>query len=378
MTLINIDKTKCMQATKALIYEDRFRANIAAVKQSIGPKRLICASVKADAYGHGALRIAQIAEAAGIQYLAVATVFEGAVLRSQGITAPILLFSIPTAEEWADIVQYKLIPFIADRESALLAHKAAEQANVRLNVHIKIDSGMGRIGIRPQEAAPFAQFIHSLAFLNYSGTATHFSVSDSTDPDDSAYTDKQMACFCTAVESIRHAGINPGIIHAANSGAVVFHKNALLDMVRVGIILYGYSPDQTILPVQPVMELVSRISFIKKVYAGQSISYGRTWVAPHDTVIGTIPIGYADGFPRRLSNNYSVLIKNRLYPIVGRICMDQSMIDLGPDTAVPCGETVTIFGAKPAYSAADIAAALGTISYEILCAINTRVPRIFV
>jgi alanine racemase len=181
------------------------------------------------------------------------------------------------------------------------------------------------------------------------------------------------------VEGIRKAGIDPGIVHAANTGAVAFHEDAFLDMVRPGILLYGYAPDgaETVLPVKPVMELVSRIVFIKQVKKGETVSYGRTWTADRDTTIATIPVGYGDGLPRRLSGDVAVRINGAMYPLAGRICMDQCMVDLGPDTAIRRWDKVTIFGGD-APSAADIAAKLGTISYEITCGINKRVPRVYI
>jgi alanine racemase len=208
---------------------------------------------------------------------------------------------------------------------------------------------------------------------------THLAVSDSLDPGEAAYTKEQLARFSRAVGDLRKAGIDPGIVHAANTGAVAFHEDAWFDMVRPGILLYGYAPEgaETVLPVKPVMELVSRIVFIKQVKKGETVSYGRTWTADRDTTIATIPVGYGDGLPRRLSGDFSVRINGASYPLAGRICMDQCMADLGPNTAIRRWDTVTIFGGD-APSAADIAAKLGTISYEITCGINKRVPRVYV
>jgi alanine racemase len=186
--------------------------------------------------------------------------------------------------------------------------------------------------------------------------------------------------FAASVAAIREAGIDPGLVHAANTGALAFHEDAFFDMVRPGILLYGYAPAgaEKILPVQPVMELTSSVVFIKRVRKGDSVSYGRTWVADRDTCIATIPVGYGDGLPRRLSGQgFRVRINGAWHPLAGRICMDQCMVDLGPETTVRRWDSVTLFGGD-ALSAADLAEKLGTISYEITCGINKRAPRVYV
>jgi alanine racemase len=195
-----------------------------------------------------------------------------------------------------------------------------------------------------------------------------------------AYTKEQLRIFREIVGAMRQAGIDPGLVHAANSGALVFHDEACLDMIRPGIFLYGYSPAASVrggLDAEPVMEFRSAVVMVKKLKKGESVSYGRTWTAPEDTCIGVIPAGYADGFPRLLSNNHSVRINGKDYPLAGRICMDQCMVNLGPETAVRRWDEALIFG--PGFiTAADIAAKLNTISYEITCNINKRVPRVYV
>ncbi|GHV17089.1 alanine racemase [Spirochaetia bacterium] len=373
-----------MRGTRAIIHLDRLSRNIAAVRNRIGPGPLMCLPVKADAYGHGAVRIARAALEAGVAYLAVATVQEGTQLREAKIEAPILLLSIPLPEEIPEMAANGLIPLIGDEEFAAETAKAAADAGVRLPVHLKVDTGMGRVGVKPDGAANLAAFIAAQPSLKYAGTATHLAVSDSTGEADIEYTKQQLAQFRGAVESIRRAGVDPGIVHAANSGAVVLHRDAWFDMVRPGIILYGYSPvsaspirgPDSGIAVEPVMELVTQIVFIKKIKKGESVSYGRAWSAPADTWIATIPVGYGDGLPRRLGGRFSVRIRDRSYPVVGRICMDQCMVNLGPETDIRRWEPVTIFGGDT-ISAADIAAELGTIPYEITCAINKRVPRVY-
>jgi alanine racemase len=350
------------------------------LRERIGPEPAICVPVKADAYGHGAAPIAHAALAAGARYLAVATLGEGEELRAAGIIAPILLFSLSLPEELPEILAWELCPFVYDREFAETAGRAAAAAGKILPVHLKIDTGMGRVGCRPGEAADLARYIHTLKGLRLEGTATHLAAADSPREEDVRYTRKQLESFRQAVADIRAAGLDPGIVHAANSGAVVFHPDARFDMVRPGIALYGYSPGKDTpqgLAVEPVMELRTRIGFIKEVKKGESLSYGRTWTAPRDTRIATLPVGYADGLPRALSGNHSVRIRDLPYPLVGRICMDQCMVDLGPDADIRRWEEVTLFGPSGP-SAADIASKLATIPYEITCHIHKRVPRVYV
>ncbi|MDR2518123.1 MAG: alanine racemase [Spirochaetaceae bacterium] len=367
-----------MRATKALIHLDRFGKNIEAVRAHIGEGPRICMPVKADAYGHGAAAVAGEALRKGASFLAVATVQEGISLREEGAGAPILLFSVPLPEELDSAFAHRLIPFITDREFAEAAAAAAARAGVTAPVHLKIDTGMGRVGCRPEEAPGLARFIASCPSLLYAGTATHLARSDSREPDAVSATKQQINRFKEALGAIRNAGIDPGIVHAANSGATLLHKDAHFDMVRPGILLYGYPPSPELADIsftEPVMELVSQLVFIKKVKKGEAVSYGGTWTAPCDRFIGTIPVGYGDGLPRSLSGGgFTVRIRGKQYPVAGRICMDQCMVDLGAELEAARWDQVTLFG-KGTFTAADIAERLHTIPYEITCNINKRVPR---
>jgi alanine racemase len=287
------------------------------------------------------------------------------------------VLSLPLPEELADAARLRLSLLLGDEDMVKEAALAAEQAEEKLAVHLKIDTGMGRVGCRPEAASALAAYIASFRSLVYAGTATHLSVADSRVPDDIRYTKKQLSLFTQSVESIMAAGFDPGIVHAANSGAILLHEDAYFDMVRPGILLYGYSPvEHPAITVEPVMELVTRIVLIKTMRGGEAVSYGRTWTTSEDTQIATIPVGYGDGLPRGLSGNFSVRIQRRFYPLVGRVCMDQCMIDLGNDTDIRRWDEVTVFGGN-AHSAADIAAKLRTIPYEITCNINKRVPRVY-
>ena len=365
-----------MRATRAIVHLDRFLGNFRAIQERIGP-RYICVPVKADAYGHGATEIARLSIEAGAYCLGVATVQEGAALRNEGISSPILLFSQSMPFEIPEIIKNELTPLVSDGEFIEMLAKTAAEAKIRLSVHLKIDTGMGRIGCLPAEAPSLAKKIVGTTALEYAGTATHLAVSDSSAPEDLVYTKQQIDRFREALEQIRAAGVDPGIVHAANSGAVTLHPDAWFDMARPGIILYGYNLTGTPSPkVEPVMELRTNVALIKWVKKGESVSYGRTWTSPNDTAIAVLPVGYADGLPRLVSNKWQTVISGKTYPLVGRVCMDQCMADIGPDSNVRRWDEASIFGG-PAPSAAILAERIGTIPYEITCNINKRVPRIY-
>ncbi|MDR0598486.1 MAG: alanine racemase [Treponema sp.] len=371
------------RATRALIHLDHLKENIALVKEKTGVR--VCAPVKANAYGHGALAVAKTALAAGAAYLAVATVEEGEELRGGGITAPIILLSIPLPEEIDRLIALDLEPLAGDEEYLAALEGAAAKAGKRAAVHLKIDTGMGRIGCRPGGAVSLAARIAKSPSLTLAGTATHLAASDSPAVEDRAFTGRQLELFSAAVEAVKAAGIDPGLVHAANTGAVAFYREAWFDMVRPGILLYGYAPadgeGKPAMAVKPLMELSSALVFIKELKKGETVSYGRTWTAAEDTLIGTLPLGYADGLSRRLSNNWTALIEPAgdapvPRPLVGRICMDQCMVDLGRDSRARRWDRVAIFGG-PAPHAGVMAARLNTIPYEVTCGISGRVPRIY-
>jgi alanine racemase len=370
--------------TRAIIHLDRFIRNIEAVKERIGQKRRICVPVKADAYGHGVLEIAKTSLQAGAYCLGAATVAEGTELRRGGITAPILLFTQSDPTEIPDILSAGLIPFVSDEWYARALNEAAA-SKIRLPVHLKIDTGIGRNGCPAEEALALAKYIDACPSLELAGTATHFAVSDSTDDNDIAYTKLQLSRFEEAVDAIKSASIDPGIVHSANSGAVILHPDTWLDMVRPGIFLYGYKnvdekeihgfPFEPI-QAQPVMELRTTVVMIKKVKKGKTVSYGRVWTAPQDTTIATLSIGYADGFPLFASNKWQVAINGKTYHVAGSICMDQCCVDLGQESGVQRWDEAVIFGGC-AQDAAALAAVAGTIPYEVTCNINKRVLRVY-
>lgn len=374
-----------MRATKAIIHLDNLQYNIEQIKKKLSPKTQICLPVKADAYGHGAVRVAVAAIRAGVSYLAVASVPEAVELRNAGIVAPIISLSLPVPQEIPQLLEYNIQPLVIDEEFINNLNRATMSLNKKAGVHLKIDTGMTRIGCSPAESVKLAMQINRAEGLTLKGVCTHFAVSDSIMEEDVAYTKKQIATFKKAVEEIKKAGLDTGLVHAANSGAVLQYPESFFDMVRPGILAYGYTPLGEIhssIKLKPVMELITQVVLIKRVEKGTTVSYGRCWTADEDTFIATLPIGYADGLTRSLSPGLEVRIGSEFFPIIGRICMDQCMVDLGSTPWVQRWDEVCIFGASTekvknnsAYTLAEIA---GTIPYELTCGINKRVPRIYI
>ncbi|MBO5401441.1 MAG: alanine racemase [Spirochaetaceae bacterium] len=370
-----------MRATQAHINLDNLHENINIIKKYIKPGTKLCCAVKADGYGHGAVRVSVAALKAGASFLAVASISEGIELREAGIVAPILSLSLPLKDEIPSLIVHSITPLIFDTEFIDQLNEVAISMHRKIPVHLKIDTGMGRVGCSKEEAATLAKKIAFTEGLYLEGVCTHLACADSLLEDDIAYTKKQISNFSYAVEQIKKEGINPGILHCSNSGAIFLHPEAHFDMVRPGIVIYGYSScaKEMGIELKPVMEFSSQIVAIKHFKKGDSVSYDRTWVAKEDCDIGVIPAGYADGLLRRLSPGLEVSINGRMYPIVGRICMDQCMVYLGKDYDVKRWDKVIFFGPeKNCNTAEDLANSIETISYEILCGVNKRVPRIYV
>ena len=390
-----------MRLTFAEIYLKNFEANVKAIKKFVKPGVKICCAVKADAYGHGAVPCAKAALKCGADFLAVATVGEGIELREAKIKAPILLLSYCSPSEMADLVKYNITPFVGDEEyiglvesaakKAAKASQAQKAAAKKFAVHLAVDSGMGRVGCLPCDAAALAKRIAGSKCLCLGGMCTHFASADGTSARDRSYAKKQRDVFAAAVESVKAAGIKPGIVHASASAALMDKPEWQFDMVRPGIILYGYYPDKitekylrakkTPLVVKPVMALVTGISALRPFKKGMGVSYGSTWTATKDTTIGVLPIGYADGLLRRQAGTLKVSVGGKLYPIRGRICMDQCMVDLGSAKGIKRFDRAVIFGPKESgalLTADDLANAVGTISYEILTCVGKRVERVLV
>jgi alanine racemase len=368
-----------MRATRAYIHLDNVRSNIRLLQRHIGGSVSLCAAVKANAYGHGDYYIAKTALEEGVHTLAVACVDEALSLRENGIHAPLLLLSVPLPEEIPAIVRHNIHPLTVDSHTLSLFSRESRKQNKVTVTHLKVDTGMGRIGCTPEQAPGLAALISEDPNLELGGVCTHFPIAD---VQDQTFTRKQIAVFSNVIERIRSSGIQPGVLHAANSGAAIHCPESYFDMVRLGIALYGYYPShdqERVLPLKPVMGLETKIVFLKRVRAGTPISYGLTYTTKRETVIATLPIGYGDGLSRLLSSKADVMINGYRYPIVGRICMDQTMVDLGPHPQASLYDRVVLFGPEPGSPTAEELADLSdTIPYEITTSISARVPRVYV
>jgi alanine racemase len=365
--------------TQARIHLGHIRANLEAIRQVIGPRKLLLA-VKANAYGHGAVAVSRLAEACSVDWLGVATVPEGIQLRDAGISLPILKMSPTFPQEMGAAVAASLTLALNDGEGVRALEAVCAAQDLRSRVHLKIETGMGRTGAPMIEAPELARSIElECPHLHLEGLFTHLPVSDEAD---STYTRAQVRVFQDAVGQVEAAlGRRPELVHCANSGGVLGHPDSWLDLVRAGIMAYGSYPDEQTprtVPLLPGLSFLTRVAFLKRVEAGTTIGYGRTWTAQAPTWIATICCGYADGFNRLFSNRGRVLIGGRSYPVVGRVCMDQTMVDLGPATDVKVGDEVVLIGRSGDQEiiAADWGRVLGTIPYEVTCQIGPRVERV--
>ncbi len=367
--------------TIARIHLENIRFNIEGIRKTVGPERKILIAVKANGYGHGAVAVSRLAEKIGVDWLGVATVPEGIQLRDAGISLPILKFSPAFPEEMVAAVKNKITLTVCEKQNISKLEKTCTDLGMHVDVHLKVDTGMGRIGVSVSEVEDLAEFIEKeCPHLQLDGIYTHLPVSDDGDP---TFTEDQIQRFIEIVEQVNlRIGRKLNLAHCSNSGAVLGHSSGWMDMVRPGIMIYGFYPgDETphSIPLKPGLSFITRVSFLKKVSAGTSIGYGRTWIASEDTWIATIPAGYADGFNRLFSNKGRVLIRGKSYPIVGRVCMDQSMVNLGPTTDIQVGDEVVLIGESgdEEISCYEWAEKLNTITYEVTCQINSRVERVY-
>jgi len=360
--------------TYAEISLDAIKCNIAEIKKLIAPNVKFMAVVKANAYGHGSVAIARAAVEAGADYLAVANLKEALELRDAGITSKILILTESPTSVMDEIVQYDLTQTVYSFMEAKTLSDEAQKRNKIANVHVKIDTGMGRVGVSPSEALAFIAKISSLPSLRLEGVFTHFAKAE--DHQDN-FTKEQFERFKQIIARVKDIPIK----HSANSAGVVFHPDTHLDMVRVGLMMYGLYPNgnsRRLIELQPALSFKSRITYLKKVPAGTPVSYGCTHLTRIPTQIATIPVGYADGFSRGLSNRGQVIIRGRRYPVVGRVTMDLTMIDVS-DAKVAMGDEVVLIGEQNGQMipADEIAKMEDTVSYEVICGIGKRVPRIY-
>ncbi|MBR3746535.1 MAG: alanine racemase [Selenomonadaceae bacterium] len=355
---------------------DAIRHNFNEIRRHINPASKFCAVVKANAYGHGAIQVSKIAVECGADFLAVATVEEGLELRQAGFELPILILGLIPQTAAQVVMENNLTATVADFELAEKISAAAVKLDKSAKVHLKIETGMGRIGIFPDDAVDLAKKISALPNIELEGLFSHFADADSADR---TFTRQQIKIFAETAEKIRSAGVEIKIRHIAESAAILDIPEAHFDMVRAGIISYGLYPSDDVrrtIELKPAMKLVARVAYVKKISAGTSIGYGREFVAQRDSIIATLPLGYADGYIRAYKN-FHVEIRGKLAPIAGRICMDQTMIDVTDVDGVKVGDEVILFGSDK-ISIDDAARHLNTINYEVTCLISSRVQRIFV
>jgi alanine racemase len=347
----------------------------------------LMAVVKADAYGHGSVPVAKTALDAGAAALGVARLREAVPLRSAGFTSPILIFGYTLPEATPELIAYHLEQTVYDLPTAEAMSSQAVAVGDTVRVHIKVDTGMGRLGLLPEYrsdivvtdgAVEIIRKIAALPGLKLEGLSTHFASADSTDPE---FTRRQVTRFNSLLANLNDAGISIPTMHAANSAGIISHPDSHFNMVRAGIAMYGLNPsgemDLSGVSLIPAMTLKARIIHVKRVPAGFPISYGMTYRTDKETVIATVPVGYADGYRRELSNRGEMLVQETRAPIRGRVCMDLTMLDVGHLENVQIGDEVVVFGRQgnAEISADEVAGWLGTINYEVVSALTSRVLR---
>ncbi len=341
----------------------------------------LLAVVKAFGYGHGAAGAAEAALAGGATWLGVALVEEGEALRRAGITAPLLVLSEPRPSAMPAVVASGLRPTIYTEEGVDAAARAAAGLPSPLRVHVKVDTGMHRVGATPDAAVRLAQAVAERPELHFEGLFTHFAVADQ--PELAEHTAAQVASLRQVAASLAGLGVRPDLLHAANSAGLLAHPDARLDLVRCGIALYGLAPAPAlagVVDLRPALSLKAEVSFVKPLAAGEAASYGLCWAAPADTVVATIPIGYADGVPRSYGvRGGRVLIGGRRCPVVGTVTMDQLLVDCGPASPVERGDECVLIGRQgdEEVTAWEWAERVGTIAYEVVCGLSSRVPRLW-
>jgi alanine racemase len=363
----------------------RIRVDLDALTHNLGVLRAaagvpVMAVVKANAYGHGLVPVARHLQAQGAEQLGVAFLEEGVALRRAGITLPILVMGGIFGPQAAELIREDLEITVSSIAKLRQVEAAAESLGRKATIHLKVDTGMERIGVHSYHAGPFIEAAVASRWCTVKGVYSHLACSDEPD---SPMTARQLERFLEACAHFDRLGAPMPIRHLANSGGLLNFPETRLDLVRPGIALYGVLPDpdsRTALDLRPVMSLVSQVVYFKVVPAGQPVSYGATWAPKVDTRMVTIPIGYGDGFPRALSSRGEVLVRGHRLPIAGRICMDQFMADLGPDGTGYNEDEVVLIGRQggQAIRCEDVALSAGTIPYEILVGLNTRIPREYV
>nr|WP_320115333.1 alanine racemase [uncultured Desulfuromonas sp.] len=366
---------KAYRPTRVAIDLDALRHNYQVVRTTMRPDWRLLAVVKADAYGHGAIPIARTLEDAGADLFGVAIVEEGLELRAAGISRPILMLGGPWPGQESVVIEHDLHVAVFEIGQLQRLEQAARQAGKRCFCHLKIDSGMGRLGVRDEQLDEVLQFFLASEALQLVGIMTHFALADCPDH---PLTAQQQAHFKHALAKVHAAGFEPEYIHSANSAATFTQVNGGCNLVRPGIALYGGQPfEERHLPLKPVMAFRTEIAHLKHLPTGSGVSYGHRFVAQRPTLIAAIPVGYADGYNRLLSNCGTALVHGQNVSVAGTVCMDWTLLDVTDVANVQCGDTVTLLGCDgdQCVLAEQWAEKVGTISYEVFCQISKRVPR---
>ncbi len=364
--------------TVCLIDLGALRWNFRQARKKVGPQVKILSVVKANAYGHGACEIAEVLEDEGSDGFGTATVEEGIELRQRGIESPVVVLAGIYPDQLEDIERYDLTSVICESEVLSRLKKIAKKRKGRLNFHLKVDTGMGRVGFLASESASWLPDLRDLKELKLQGVFSHFSKAESVT---GKYTKKQLESFRQVLQQFQANGHQPSFVHLANSAAIITLPEAYFTMVRPGLMLYGIYPSPEMvneISLKPVLTWKTSIHQLKRVPKGFSISYGQTFTTQRESMIATLPLGYADGYKRSLSNRGAVLVRGQRAPIIGTICMDLTMVDVTDIRGVSQGDEVVLLGQQKdsAISADEIASWANTISYEILTSISARVPRI--
>lgn len=355
---------------------DTIAENVRSIRNSVNKSVAIMGVVKANAYGHDAAEVTPLLLQNGVSYLGVARLDEGIALRMSNITAPILVLGLSLRENMEALLLYDLSSAVCDIEDMEFLSQLAVKMNRVAKVHIKVDTGLGRIGISPENALAFIHKAQDMRNIQVEGIFTHFAIADEQDK---SYTEEQFGKFTSLLVSLDHAGIRIPLKHAANTAALLDLPHMSLDMVRLGVLLFGLYPSAEVkrtIEVKTTLKFKSRIVYLKHVPAGRTISYGRTYTTTANTRVATLPVGYADGYSRLLSNNAEVIVKGRTAPVIGRVSMDQTMIDVTHIPGVEVGEEATLWGGQKIYESAE---RMHTIVNELVCmADKKRVPKLFI
>ena len=361
---------------------DALKYNVEGIKRCKAESAMLMGVIKANAYGHGAKVFAHELDRMGFDWFAVATVDEGIELRRDGIEQPILVLGYTCEAQYPDMVQWEITPTIYSLDMAKAFDAAAAKAGKVANIHIKIDTGMSRIGFLPgEESLDEIEKIHELRHLRIQGMFTHFACADMRD---TTHVGHQIEKFHQMIDGVRQREIPVEIFHCSNSASIMELPSEHMNLVRAGIILYGLYPSNEMeekrLPLKPVMSLYSHIVHVKEVPEGVTVGYGATYVTGRPTRIATVPVGNADGYPRSLSNRASVLLHGRRVPIIGRVCMDQFMVDVTDMPQVSVGDVVTLIGqdGEEILSVEEISEMAGSFNYEFVCDVSRRVPRVYI